>query len=957
MIPRPGDILCRLAEFVKNLQQVAGDYQEGKVDGVVDKLMEHALDNEGVKASELEKIIREDENFGYYSDDNGDLASFEIFREALERTGYDGIIDRRAYEKFGPRVIKGAYAGIGHKVAGMSGLAEDTVHYIAFKPTQIKSAIGNKGTFDPSKPSIIDAFDPDEPRGQHGEWTSGGGEETVTFYHGTASENLAKIRTSGIRPMAGRGFKQSVPGLVYLANNTTTAKLWGAAGRGSVAVLEVHVPKSQLANLHEDPAMTTDPADTAFAFNGAVPPEWIKGHYPGLASQGGKLGALRNWSLPPDQAEAEAKAIDELPDVVMTEAEASAYLKKYAVDAYDPDEQRDPHGEWTSGGSDTPTGLTDAEVMTRMDSGKDFTPITMGQGDGGLGYLAPDGTLYDTGGTDHKGAARNIGLEHHDIMAQGFHRIYDVQGDMLGLEMARGTKFTKAQRNALIASAQDGQHTKFYVDIPDKESATIEPPLGVTAGDVRGWFAQNRDIVKDEAFVSILDELLERHRMHDAFDPDESRDEHGEWSGGGAETEKLVAFAMRGSGLRKYKDYRNDLSPAGGFLTPDGTILEMSAGAKGDTHYGFCEKAGTSLRKVMREGTARIITGPSAGARNDLGIDLQHQPTKHQMDALKALAKAQGFDGFVVDVTELDDDQSDKTMSIRSASHEGDVTGQVIVKTIKEAFSDAFTSILDELLERHHVHDSLMAMFDRRQQGTIEVESPAGPVKFPAEAEFETRKQAKAEEKLQEAFGEGEVDVLTAGDDDVCEECLDIADGGPYTLDEAEGLIPAHPNAVLEGSTIASYGAMHEMVSAVFGGPAIYLRTVAKSTTIGPNHPMLTRRGLVKARELREGDELLYDLRTDGNAAAGAGLPDFKKMPLVQDVFVALAAVSPRERVAASHLDLHGDAVFCESKVEVVHPTRQLLPVLDPCGIQQLCELPLPIADADLQFISSLRSC
>ena len=38
------------------------------------------------------------------------------------------------------------------------------------------------------------------------------------------------------------------------------------------------------------------------------------------------------------------------------------------------------------------------------------------------------------------------------------------------------------------------------------------------------------------------------------------------------------------------------------------------------------------------------------------------------------------------------------------------------------------------------------------------------------------------------------VNVLTAGDDAVCEECEDIAAGGPYEIGEAHGLIPAHPN-------------------------------------------------------------------------------------------------------------------------------------------------------------------
>ena len=40
----------------------------------------------------------------------------------------------------------------------------------------------------------------------------------------------------------------------------------------------------------------------------------------------------------------------------------------------------------------------------------------------------------------------------------------------------------------------------------------------------------------------------------------------------------------------------------------------------------------------------------------------------------------------------------------------------------------------------------------------------------------------------------GFVNVLTAGDELVCIECQDISEQGPYALDEAEGMIPAHPN-------------------------------------------------------------------------------------------------------------------------------------------------------------------
>jgi SPP1 gp7 family putative phage head morphogenesis protein len=41
---------------------------------------------------------------------------------------------------------------------------------------------------------------------------------------------------------------------------------------------------------------------------------------------------------------------------------------------------------------------------------------------------------------------------------------------------------------------------------------------------------------------------------------------------------------------------------------------------------------------------------------------------------------------------------------------------------------------------------------------------------------------------------EVEAEFVTAQDDNVCPECEALAEAGPYTLDEAESLIPAHPN-------------------------------------------------------------------------------------------------------------------------------------------------------------------
>jgi hypothetical protein len=53
-------------------------------------------------------------------------------------------------------------------------------------------------------------------------------------------------------------------------------------------------------------------------------------------------------------------------------------------------------------------------------------------------------------------------------------------------------------------------------------------------------------------------------------------------------------------------------------------------------------------------------------------------------------------------------------------------------------------------------------------------------------------RKATREKKALEAFNE--VEVQTAGDDLVCPVCEEIAAEGPYGIDEAQSLIPAHPN-------------------------------------------------------------------------------------------------------------------------------------------------------------------
>jgi hypothetical protein len=133
-----------LFDFTAALRELA-DEHGGDGDQVqADILSKHW---EGAKASDIIKTARESEGLMYVENDDGQLVSSDLVRQALERTGFDGVIDHTVYNKWGRKM--GRYGE-----TGMEHVNPDTTHYIAFEPEQIKSAIGNKGTFDAKDPRI-----------------------------------------------------------------------------------------------------------------------------------------------------------------------------------------------------------------------------------------------------------------------------------------------------------------------------------------------------------------------------------------------------------------------------------------------------------------------------------------------------------------------------------------------------------------------------------------------------------------------------------------------------------------------------------------------------------------------------------------------------------------------------------------------------------------------------------
>lgn len=86
---------------------------------------------EGMTASQFESAAREllNSHIDELVNDRGDVMTSEILRAAIERAGFDGIIDNTVNQKFGTQRRYGQ---------SMAGMDSDTRHYISFDSSNIK---------------------------------------------------------------------------------------------------------------------------------------------------------------------------------------------------------------------------------------------------------------------------------------------------------------------------------------------------------------------------------------------------------------------------------------------------------------------------------------------------------------------------------------------------------------------------------------------------------------------------------------------------------------------------------------------------------------------------------------------------------------------------------------------------------------------------------------------------
>ena len=129
-----GEATGPLVDLMQGLRDASAKYNDvGDIQTTIDDLYEVGMDG-GITASGALKVLRDSDALLYATDDAGALASHEIIREAFQRAGFDGVIDRTVSQRF----------------KNMKGMDENTAHYVFFDPSNIR---GKFAKFDPAESS------------------------------------------------------------------------------------------------------------------------------------------------------------------------------------------------------------------------------------------------------------------------------------------------------------------------------------------------------------------------------------------------------------------------------------------------------------------------------------------------------------------------------------------------------------------------------------------------------------------------------------------------------------------------------------------------------------------------------------------------------------------------------------------------------------------------------------
>lgn len=150
-------------------------------------------------------------------------------------------------------------------------------------------------------------------------------------------------------------------------------------------------------------------------------------------------------------------------------------------------------------------------------------------------------------------------------------------------------------------------------------------------------------------------------------------------------------------------------------------------------------------------------------------------------------------------------------------------------------------------------------------------------------------------------------------------------------------------NCFLPGTKVA--GRFVAGSRARYKGPVVTLvRANGEHLTVTPNHPVMTRGGLVAAAEVKKGDYLVADRTKIENAARVTDLNGDLAEASIEDVFGALQNLGKSFFVRVGGVDFHGDAALMDEYINVVR-SESVLPFAVNAARSQLLD--------NLKFVKS----
>ena len=461
------------------------------------------------------------------------------------------------------------------------------------------------------------------------------------------------------------------------------------------------------------------------------------------------------------------------------------------------------------------------------------------------------------------------------------------------------------------------------------------------------------------------------------------RDKDGKWT----ENENADTAASRLDNHKDYPDVTDQLGTDGGkgFLLPNGKVISIGS----DSHEGVIEKVGSSWSNVYGEGIARIIATPTDGF---FGIEIRQIPTRKQIRTLLKTASSGNFGSFSIDgppdvyltgtpitavhvrkalreafptsvkdaapthvadriptlqslaISELQGIAEAVSQRAVRAYAEGAMRRQTapqIARAIQQAIDTVGRKRGDLLVSFMIVRAFGAATLDALRSrgithvGIVPEHRPAPPVVTDAKL----KKKSKVKKNL--------VEVLTAGDDDVCPQCEEISENGPYTLDEAESLIPAHPHCLPADTLVLSRDGVDASSERWFAGELIVIETASGNfLSCTPNHPILTDRGWVAAQFLDVGDNVVSDGGVEWKTTVRPINNDYQHVPTsIHDVsrsFLEPSQMNTTEVPTASP-DFHGDGM--NGEVAVIRSNGMLRQRRDSTPFQHTSKFDFVVRD------------